>query len=316
LSLHGKVVLKDGSEIEISIGESDGDPQFCVTDLLIHAAKEQMEKNAAKLILGEELNILIGSTPYGDENASELVKLNVLNILNEKYGIIEEDFLSAEIEAVPAHKATDVGLDRSMVGAYGQDDRVCAYASLEAIFGCDKPETTSIVVMTDKEEIGSEGNTGLNSDYLRYFISDLARSEGLCHEHVLSASSCLSADVTAAFDPTWSSAYEKNNASFINYGVSICKYTGSGGKAGASDCSAEFLGKIRKLLNDNNIPWQVSEITKVDGGGGGTVSKFVAGMNIDVLDMGVAVLSMHSPFELVSKIDVYLLYKTFLKFFK
>lgn len=316
LSLHGQVITASGETITVNIGEDKNDPQFCVTDLLPHLAKDQMEKPMRKIFTGEDLNILIGSRPFKSDETSEAVKLNILNILNEKYNIVEEDFLSAELEAVPAFSAVDIGFDRSMVGAYGQDDRVCAYAALMATVDTKPPKNTCITVLIDKEEIGSDGNTGMKSEFVKHFIEDLAEKENLCARHVLAKSKCLSADVNAAFDPNYSSAYEKNNSSHINHGAVITKYTGSGGKSGTSDASAEFMASIRKLLNDHKIIWQIGELGKVDGGGGGTIAKFVANLNLDVVDLGVPVLSMHAPFEVISKIDLYMTYKTIKTFYE
>ncbi len=316
LSLHGVVVRKDGSKAEINIGEDDNDPKFVVTDLLPHLAAEQMKRSLADGIRGEELNILIGSRPFKDDETSEKVKLNIMNILFEKYGITESDFLSAELEAVPAFKASDIGFDRSMIGSYGHDDRVCAYPAAEAIFDIDSPEYTAITVLTDKEEIGSDGNTGLNSSYFKYFVSDLANMQGVNYHTVLSNTHCLSADVNAAFDPTFPDVSEKRNASFMNKGVVITKYTGSRGKAGTSDASAEYMGKIRRMLDGAEIVWQSGELGKVDAGGGGTVAMYLAALDIDVVDLGVPVLSMHAPFEVVSKLDVYMAYRAFKTFFE
>ena len=316
LSLHGVVVKKDGTKAQVNVGEDDGDPKFVVTDLLPHLAAEQMKRTLADGIRGEELNIVIGSRPFKDDEASEKVKLNVMNILFEKYGITESDFLSAELEAVPAFKATDIGFDRSMIGSYGHDDRVCAYPAAEAIFNIENPEYTAVTVLTDKEEIGSEGNTGLNSSYFKYFVADLANMQGVNYHTVLSNSQCLSADVNAAFDPTLADVSEKRNASYVNKGVVITKYTGSRGKAGTSDASAEYMGKIRSMLDGENIVWQSGELGKVDAGGGGTVAMYLAALNIDVVDLGVPVLSMHAPFEVVAKLDVYMAYRAFKAFFE
>ena len=316
LALHGKVIKKDGSSIDITIGEDQGDPCFCVTDLLPHLAKEQMSKTLVKSFTGEDLNVLVGSRPFRDDKGSELVKLNIMRIINEKYGIIESDFYSAELELVPAFKATDIGFDRSMVGSYAHDDRVCAYTSLMAVLNCEEPNETVMTILADKEEVGSDGNTGMKSSFFRYFIADLANQDGLKGRHVLSKSKCLSADVNAAFDPTYASVYEPMNSCYINNGVVITKYTGSGGKYDTSDASAEFMGEIRSILNSENIVWQTGELGKVDGGGGGTVAKFIANLNVDVVDLGVPVLSMHAPMEIVSKTDVYMAYKTFKKFFE
>lgn len=314
LSLHGVIVRADNTKLTINIGEDENDPVFCVNDLLPHLAVDQMKRTLSEGIKGEELNILIGSRPFKDDEISEKVKLNILKILNEKYGIIEDDFISAEIEAVPAFKAKDIGFDRSMVGAYGQDDRVCAYTTLQAILKCKNPKRTAVVVLADKEETGSDGNTGLRSAYLKYFIADLAKGFGVEGRTVLSNSECLSADVNAAFDPTFPEVLEKKNAAYINYGVVVTKFTGSRGKSGTSDASAEFVGKIRNLLNENKIIWQTGELGRVDLGGGGTVAAYVANLDVDTVDVGVPVLSMHAPYEVVSKIDVYMAYKAFIAF--
>lgn len=316
LSLHGVVVKRDGTKAYVNVGENDNDPKFVVTDLLPHLAAEQMKRTLADGIRGEELNILIGSRPFKDDEASEKVKLNIMNILFEKYGIIESDFLSAELEAVPAFKSCDIGFDRSMIGSYGHDDRVCAYPAAEAIFNIENPEYTAITVLTDKEEIGSDGNTGLNSSYLKYFVADLANTQGVNYHTVLSNTHCLSADVNAAFDPTFPDVSERRNASYINKGVVITKYTGSRGKAGTSDASAEYMGKIRSMLDGAEVVWQSGELGKVDAGGGGTVAMYLAALDIDVVDLGVPVLSMHAPFEVVSKLDVYMAYRAFKTFFE
>ncbi len=317
LALHGVVYNKEGEAIEINIGEDKSDPVFCITDLLPHLAADQMKRSLSEGIKGEELNILIGSKCFRDDEVSDKVKLNILNILFEKYGITEDDFVSAEIEAVPVNKASDIGFDRSLVGAYGQDDRVCAYTAIEALFDCDGiPAKTSIAVLADKEETGSDGNTGLKSAYMKYLIADIAEPFGVAGRTVLSNSECLSADVNAAFDPTFPDVSEKRNNSMINYGVCVTKYTGSRGKGGTSDASAEFVSRVRNLLNENNVIWQTGELGKVDQGGGGTVAAYIANLDVDVIDVGVPVLSMHAPFEITSKIDVYMAYKAFLAFFQ
>lgn len=316
LSLHGVVIKKNGESVTVKIGEDAADPVFVVTDLLPHLAAEQMSETLANGIKGEKLNILVGSRPFDDSEESENIKLNIMNILYEKYGITEADFQSAELEAVPAFCARDVGLDRSMIGSYGHDDRVCAYPALMAILDTEKPEYTCITVLTDKEETGSDGNTGLHSSYLKYFIADLASAAGLDPWTVLSASECLSADVNSAFDPNYADAYEKNNASYVNKGVCISKYTGSRGKSGTSDAGAEFVGKIRTILDSANVCWQTGELGRVELGGGGTVAKYIAALNVDVVDIGVPVLSMHAPFEVVGKADVYAAYRAFSEFFK
>lgn len=311
LALHGMICKADGTEVSVSIGEDEGDPVFCITDLLPHLANAQMAKPLARGITGEQLNILIGSRPFKDDEESGAVKLNIMNILYEKYGITEADFISSELEAVPAFKAKDIGFDRSMIGAYGHDDKVCAYTALRATVECNNPVHTVVTVLADKEETGSEGNTGLCSSYLEYFIYDIAEALGSDGRTVLSASECLSADVNAAFDPTFPEVNERNNCSYINKGVVITKYTGSRGKSGTSDASAEFTGKIRRLMNENNVIWQTGELGKVDEGGGGTVAAYIANLNVDTIDLGVPVLSMHAPYEIVSKIDTYMAYKAF-----
>ncbi len=314
LALHGVIVKADGTKVKVVIGEDENDPVFCVNDLLPHLAAEQLKRTLAQGIKGEELNIVIGSRPFKEDNLSEAVKLNIMKILNEKYGIVEDDFLSAELEAVPAFKAKDVGFDRSFIGSYGHDDRVCAYTALMAAVDCENPVKTSVTVLTDKEETGSDGNTGLQSAYLKYFIADIAAEFGVEGRTVLSASECMSADVNSAFDPTFPDVLEKRNCAYVNYGVCVTKFTGARGKSGTSDASAEFVGKIRKLLNDNKVIWQTGELGKVDMGGGGTVAAYIANLNVDTIDVGVPVLSMHAPYETVSKIDVYMTYKAFAAF--
>ena len=315
LSLHGVIVKADGESVTVNIGEDDNDPVFCVTDLLPHLAQQQMKRTPAELIKGEELNLLVGSMPFKDDKVSKKVKLNIMSILNEKYGIVEDDFMSAELEIVPQFKARDLGFDRSMVGAYGQDDSSCAYTALKAILDVKKPQHTCLTVLTDKEETGSDGNTGLNSSYLAYFIDDLARAFGLCGHNVISASECLSADVNSAVDPTFPDVTENRNASKLNYGVVATKFTGARGKSGTSDASAEFVGRVRKLFDENGVIWQTGELGKVDIGGGGTVAQFIANLDMDVIDVGVPVLCMHAPYEVTAKIDVYMAYKAFSVFF-
>lgn len=316
LSLHGRICKNDGSFVDVRIGEEAGEPKFCITDILPHLGADQMSRKANELVKGEELNVVIGSRPFKDDEESERIKLNLLSLLYEKYGIVERDFLSAELELVPAFTVDDIGFDRSLIGGYGHDDRVCSYPALQAILNIDDaPEYTAITVLTDKEETGSDGNTGLNSSYLKYFIEDLARLEGYEGRDVLRNSKCLSADVNAAYDPTWSSPFEKNNTSFVNNGVCVTKFTGSRGKSGTSDASAEYVSWIKSLLEENHVLWQSGELGKVDAGGGGTVAMYIANMDVDTIDVGVPVLSMHSPYEIVSKIDVYMAYKAFLTFF-
>lgn len=311
MSLHGVIVKADGSKVIVKIGEDENDPVFCVSDLLPHLASAQMKRSAPELIKGEELNLIIGSRPFKDDEISEKIKLNLLAILNKKYGITEADFLSAELEAVPAFKARDIGFDRSLVGAYGQDDRVCAYTELSAILEAKNLKKTAVAILTDKEETGSDGNTGLQSAYLRYFIADLAAIFGARARDVLSNSKCLSADVNAAFDPTFADAFEKNNSCVLNGGVCVTKYTGSRGKSGTSDASAEFVGEVRAILDKKGVIWQTGELGKVDIGGGGTVAKYIANLDVDTIDVGVPVMSMHAPYEITAKTDVYAAYKAF-----
>lgn len=311
LSLHGVIVKADGSKITVNIGEEENDPVFCVSDLLPHLATAQMKRPATEIVRGEELNIIVGSRPFKDDEASEAVKLNLMMILNEKYGITEADFLSAELEAVPAFKVKDIGFDRSLIGGYGQDDRVCAYPEAMAILGAKSVRRTAVCVLTDKEEIGSDGNTGLNSSYMKYFIADLAATFGVKCREVLSNSKCLSADVNAAYDPTFPDVFERNNVSVLNGGVCVTKYTGSRGKSGTSDASAEFVGEIRALLDKKGVIWQTGELGKVDNGGGGTVAMYVANLNIDTIDVGVPVMSMHAPFEITAKADIWAAFKAF-----
>lgn len=316
LSLHGVIIKADGEKVEVKIGEGENDPVFCVNDLLPHLADSQMKRPAKDIVYGEDLNILIGSRPFKDDEKSEMVKLNIMHILNEKYGIVERDFISAELEMVPAFKASDVGFDRSLVGAYGQDDRVCAYNSLRAILDCNIPEYTVVTMLADKEEIGSDGNTGMNSYFFKYFIDDLAKMFGTDGHTVLSNSDCMSTDVGAAFDPNYAVAYEKRNSAMCGFGTIITKYTGARGKSGTSDASAEFVDKITRLLDSENINWQTGELGKVDAGGGGTVAMFLAKLNMDVVDVGVPILSMHSPFEISSKVDVFENYRAITAFFQ
>jgi len=312
LALHGVIIRKDGTSVTVNIGEDNNDPVFCITDLLPHLGREQMSRNASEVVRGESLDILIGSRPFKDDEGSDAVKLNILNILNEKYGIVEEDFLSAELEAVPTYKAKDIGFDRSLIGAYGHDDRVCAYPAVTAILDADIPAYTAVTILADKEETGSAGNTGMQSAFLEYFIDDIASAFGEKGHHVLSNSICLSADVNAALDPLYPEVMVATNAAKVNHGVCITKYTGGGGKGSTSDASAEYMGKVRGILDANDVLWQTGELGKVDAGGGGTVAQFIANMDVDTVDLGVPVLSMHAPMEIVSKIDVYMAHKAFL----
>ncbi len=309
LALHGVVVLENGQSVTIRIGEDPGDPQFTVGDLLPHLASDQAQKTMGNIVTAEQLNVFIGSRPFGGDEGSDRVKTMILDILNEKYGMVEEDFLSAELMAVPAAKAVDVGLDRSVIGAYGQDDRVCAYACLKALLELDAPAITAVCVLADKEEIGSEGVSGMQSAAFDTFMEDLCDSQGVplraCYEKAF----CLSADVSAAYDPNFAEAYEVRNSAFFNYGVCISKYTGSRGKSGASDASAELVAKVRKTFAENGVVWQLAELGKTDQGGGGTVACYMANRNIDTIDAGVPVLSMHAPFETTAKLDCYMTYK-------
>lgn len=316
LALHGRIVKKDGTAVDLRLGEAPGDPQFCVTDLLIHLSSEQMKKTLAAGIDGEDLDVLSGSRAYRGLEGAEAVKANLLALLNAQYGITEDDFVSADLTMVPAAHAVDIGFDRSMIGAYGHDDRVCAYTALTAALAVTAPEYTSVTVLTDKEEIGSDGTTGLQCDYLRHFIEDLAEMEHVPARTLFRSMDCFSADVNAAYDPLYASAYESNNASYINGGVVITKYTGSRGKSGTSDAPAEFMSHVRQVLDTENVLWQTGELGRVDIGGGGTVAKYIANMNVDVVDVGVPVLSMHAPLEVVSKLDVYMTTRAFEAFFR
>ena len=314
LSLHGVVYRKDGTKVEVRLGEEAGDPVFCVTDLLPHLGAEQNKRTLADGLRGEELNIVVGSLPYADKELKERVKLYTLTLLNEKYGITERDFTRAELEAVPAVKASDVGFDRSMIGAYGHDDRVDAYPALMAEIEVQHPAHTTVCILTDKEEVGSDGVTGMNSMYAYHFLQQLCAATGVDSIAAFQASKCLSADVTAAYDPSFSEAFEPDNGTYAGRGVAIYKYTGAGGKSSTSDANAELVSYLTRLLEKNNVVWQIGEMGKLDLGGGGTVAKYVANQDIDTIDIGVPVLSMHSPFEVVSKADVYMAYLTFKAF--
>jgi aspartyl aminopeptidase len=315
MGLYGKVITTDG-EVDIEIDGEDF--ALVISDLLPHLAREQMEKTLSKGVEGEQLNLIVGSST---EKTEDSLKKCILKILNEKYGIVEEDFISSELEAVPAIKARDIGFDRSIIGGYGQDDRVCAYTAMQAIFDCNLvPENTAICLWSDKEEVGSMGNTGMQSAYTLNVIAELISMQNgnyneLMLRRAISRSNCISADVAAAFDPSFPGPFEKNNSAYLGRGVVMEKYVGAGGKSGSNDASAELMGKIRKLLNKNGVIWQAGELGKVDGGGGGTISQYVANLNANVIDSGVAILSMHSPFELASKADVYMAYKAYKAFF-
>ena len=308
LELHGVVTLKSGENVEVVIGRDKDDPQFVITDLLPHLAADQMSRKAPEIIKGEGLNLLIGSAPYADEG-SERVKLAVLSLLDEQYGISEEDFLSAELEVVPGFDVRDLGLDRSLIGGYGHDDRVCAYAELKAIYDIENPETTAVCILADKEEIGSEGTSGMQSQAFECFMADLCAAEGVELRRCFEKSLCVSADVCNAFDPLYPDVSEKRNNAKANYGMGICKYTGARGKSGTNDADAETVGKLRRIFAEAGVVWQMAELGKVDQGGGGTVAVYMARRNISTIDAGVPVLSMHAPFEVVSKFDCYMTYK-------
>ena len=319
LALHGVVITKDGKSVDVRIGDENDDVTFVITDLLPHLAQEQMKKTPSTVIEAEQLNLLIGSMPVDGEE-KEAVKANILAILNEKYGICEEDFLSAELQIVPAANAKDVGFDRSLIGSYAHDDRVCAYPSLMAILTTEACDKTAVCILTDKEEVGSMGNTGAKSDFMKLILLEMMdkAQEGATELNLLRCldkSYCLSADVNAAFDPNFPSPYEKNNSARVNYGVAIAKYTGSRGKGGSSDASAELMSKIRTLFNENEVLWHVAELGKVEAGGGGTIAQYVANLGVETVDCGVPVLSMHAPFEVVAKLDVYMAYKAFHAFY-
>lgn len=314
LALHGIFCRPGGETVRFCIGEEEGDPVFCVTDLLPHLGAEQNERKLRDGIKGEELNILVGGTPLEDEDAKNRVKLFTMQLLHEKYGIVEKDFIRAEIEAVPAFKARDIGFDRSMIGSYGHDDRVDAYPALMAEIETKAPHYTTVCVFADKEEIGSDGVTGLQSDFVFHFLRQLCTGQDADWITAFRASKCLSADVAAAFDPTFASAFEKQNSAYLGKGISVEKYTGARGKSSTNDAPAELVAYLADLLDENGVVWQTGELGKVDMGGGGTVAKYVANRNIDTIDIGVPVLSMHSPFEVVHKNDVYMAYRAFKAF--
>lgn len=320
LSMHGVIVKASGEKIEINIGEDENDPIFTITDLLPHLAQEQMQKKLSNGIEGENLNLLIGSIPYKDEKISEKVKLNILDILNKKYEITEADLTSAEIELVPGFKARSMGLDESMVAAYGQDDKVCAYTSLAAMMELDKVKNTAVCILSDKEEIGSMGNTGMESHMFDFFISEILNKLGVNRPNLLDKVFCfskmLSSDVDAAYDPIYASVSDKTNAGFLGKGIALVKYTGARGKSGGSDANAEYVAFIRNILEKNDIRYQLTELGKVDVGGGGTIAYILANKGTDVIDCGVPVLSMHAPYEVTSKYDVYSAYRTYKAFWQ
>ena len=322
LALHGVVYTKDLKKVEISIGEDDDDPVFTITDLLIHLSREQMQKKLAEGILGEQLNVLIGTIPLEieDDDKSNRVKANVMRIIKEKYGIEEEDFKVAEIEVVPAGKARDLGIDRSMIFSYGQDDRVCAFAGLKGILDMKDNKYTALAMFMDKEEVGSQGNTGMASYVLENALHELAALEGeysaLTVRRCLKNSWVLSADVTAGYDPNFDSVYEKNNSAVLGGGIAIAKYTGSGGKGGCNDANAEFLRDVRDIFDKAGVAWQTGELGRVDAGGGGTIAYLLSKYGAEVVDCGTAVLNMHAPNEITSKFDTYMSYKAYKAFFE
>ena len=320
LSMHGTVVKPNGEKVEICIGEREEDPIFTISDLLPHLAGEQMERKLKDGVQGEELNILMGSIPYEDDTVSERVKLNVLNLLNEKYGITEVDFVSSEIEFVPAFKAKSLGLDYSMVGAYGQDDKVCCYTALRGILNVERPRKTAVCILTDKEEVGFNGVTGMCTMIFETFIHELLDKKGenspSALQKVFSKSKAISADVDAGYDPNYPSAFEKNNTSFMGKGLTVVKYTGARGKSGASEAPCELVAELRKIYENAGVRYQACELGKVDKGGGGTIALTLANRGMEVVDSGVPVVGMHSPYEITSKYDVYAAYKGYEAFYK
>ena len=315
LALHGVVVLKNGKKVEIKVGEDPADPVFYIDDLLPHLGAEQMAKGGAKIIEGEQHNVVVGSMPYDDEKVEKKIKLTVLNILNEKYGMCEEDFISAELSAVPAYPARDIGFDRALIGAYGHDDRVCAYPALTAVLN-NESEHTVVAMLVDKEEIGSEGNTGMQSRIYSDLLEDICEAMGASFRKTRYVSKCLSSDVTAAYDPNFASVYERMNSAMLACGTCMNKFTGARGKSGSNDANAEFVGEVRAMFESDGVVWQTAELGKVDAGGGGTVAKYLANLNIDTVDLGVPVISMHAPWELISKADLYSNYRAFIAFMK
>ncbi len=314
LAIHGVIIKKDGSSVELDLGEKEDDPVFVISDLLPHLATKQRKRPLEEGLKGEELNVLLGSFPFEDEKVKEAFKLNVLDILFRSYGITEGDFMRAEIEIVPAQRARDIGFDRSMVGAYGQDDRVCAYTALMAELECKRPAYTTVTILTDKEEIGSVGNTGMSSDILLHYLEDLCELPKVRVRDLLRNSMCLSADVNAAFDPTFKDVFEAQNSSYLGKGPVLTKYTGVRGKGGSNDASAETMAAVIAMMEKSKVYWQIGELGKVDEGGGGTIAKFMGDMGVDTVDLGVPVLAMHAPFEITSKLDVYYTYKAFAAF--
>ena len=318
LSIHGVIVKTNGEKITVNIGEDEKDPIFTITDLLPHLAKEQVSKKLAEAIEGENLDLLVGSIPYKDTESKEKVKLNILNLLNQKYGITEADLQSSELELVPCFKARSLGFDMGLVAAYGQDDKVCSYTALTALMEVNEPQKTAVCILSDKEEIGSMGNTGMESHVFDYFISELLNKRGENRVNLLDKVFCyskmLSSDVDAAFDPLYSNVSDKNNSGYLSKGLTLNKYTGSRGKSGASDANAEYVAWVRDLFEKNEIKYQMSELGKVDVGGGGTIAYILANKGVDVIDCGVGVLSMHAPYEVTSKYDIYTAYRAYKAF--
>lgn len=314
LALHGVMVRADGTVVQVCVGEDEGDPVFYINDLLPHLAAEQMAQPGAKIIKGEDLNILVGGLPYADKDVTDKIKLTVLSILHEKYGVTEEDFISAELSLVPAFKARDIGFDRALIGAYGHDDRVCSYPALTALLDSTDTRHTAMVILADKEEIGSVGMTGMQSDVLVDLITEISAALGKDPIAVRAASMCISADVNAAYDPNFYTMYEKKNSAILSQGTCMSKYTGARGKSGTNDASAEYVGFIRRLFAEHGVVWQTAELGRIDVGGGGTVAQYIANHNINTVDLGVPVLSMHAPYEVVSKGDLYATYEAFLAF--
>lgn len=313
LALHGVIVLADGTTVNVCIGEEENDPVFYINDLLPHLAQDQSRKTLGEAISGESLNLLVGGQPVVGEEG-DAIKLNVLKLLHEKYGIVEADFLSAEISAVPAYKAKDIGFDRALIGGYGHDDRVCSYPAITALLETKDSIHTSIVVLADKEEVGSDGNTGMQSIVLSDLMDSISEALGANVKAVRNHSMCLSADVNAAYDPNFREVYEHANSAILSCGTTLSKFTGSRGKSGSNDASAEFVGYVRRLFDANGVVWQTSELGKVDQGGGGTVAKFISMLNIDTVDLGVPVISMHAPYEVISKADLYMTHRAFVAF--
>ncbi len=316
LALHGVIAKKDGSVIDVVIGEDDSDPLFYINDLLPHLAQDSAKLPLSEAIPGEKLNVLVGSRPYSDTEASDAIKLNTMLLIHEKYGITEDDFLSAELCVVPAFKARDIGFDRSLIGAYGHDDRVCAYPALSAILEAKDPKNTIMCILADKEETGSDGNTGMKCDLMLDLINEIAKAMGANPGVVRANSKCLSADVSASFDPNFPEVFEKRNSPLLSAGVVLTKFTGSRGKSGTNDASAEYIGWLRRVMEDAGVVWQAGELGKVDCGGGGTVAKFISEHNIETVDLGVPVIAMHAPYEVISKVDLYEAYRAFCAFCK